>query len=161
MSERARLLGRRLPGAVFALRVDHTAAADAAAAALESTHHALRLAQARGTALDELTARVTAADAAYAPFCLRLLVRAIPADEFEQLELDHPPTPEQAERGLPWDVATYVPALLAACVDGDMTEQDWRELRRAGGIAAGESSALFALCLQVNDRSPDAHLGKD
>lgn len=161
MSERERLLGRQLPPTPFRLQIDHTPAAESAAAELEAAREAIRIAQSRDQDLQPFATRVLAAEAAFEPHCMVLQVRVIPADLYEDLELAHPATPDQAELGYRWNIGTFAPALLEACVDGDMTVDDWAQLRRVGGhVAAGEINSLVNLCLEVNDRSPDPYLGK-
>lgn len=161
MSERERLLGRQLPPTPFRLQIDYTPAADAAAAELEAARRAMELAKGQGADLTPYTARLDAAETAYESHCMVLQVRVIPADQYEQLELDHPPNVGQAERGFQWNLDTFAPALLEACVDGDMTAEDWAQLRKVGGrVARGEINSLINLCLAVNDRSPDPYLGK-
>jgi hypothetical protein len=161
VSERERLLGRQLPATPFRLQVDHTPAANTAAGELDAARRAVQLAKDHGDDMLSATTRLDAAVDAYEPYCLVLYVRVIPADLYEQIELEHPPSPDQAARGYQWDPATFAPALLEACVDGDMTADDWAEMRRVGGrVATGEINALINLCLAVNDRTPDPYLGK-
>ena len=160
-SQRERLLGRKLPPRPFLLRTEYTDEADEALAELDAARESLRIARRNEWDLGEYKARVEAAAAAYERYALRLLVHVIPPEEFEQLEVEHPPADVDTERGYRWNIATYMPALLEACVEGDMTAQDWAEVRtRGGAVAAGEINALFNLCLEANDRTLDVHLGK-
>lgn len=92
-------------------------------------------------------------------------LRALSADEWEVLVAEHPPTEAQATRGASWDVTTFRPALLAACVltpDGEepLTAEDWTDLASSGAMAAGEVNLLYGTALELNDRSPLASVGK-
>jgi hypothetical protein len=87
----------------------------------------------------------------------------LPPAEFEELVGAHPASEEQRKKNGPaavWNIDTFVPALLAASVESDMTADDWAEVTSKGPIATGEVAGLFQAALQVNDRTPDEHLGK-
>ena len=92
-------------------------------------------------------------------------LRALPPDEWEILVDEHPPTEEQRARGDSWNVLTFRPALLAACVltpDGEepLTAEDWAELAAGRGMAAGELNLLYGTALDLNDRTPRDDVGK-
>ena len=92
-------------------------------------------------------------------------VRALPADVWDLLVREHPPTQEQADEGWQWNIATFRPALLAACVaspadEGDpLTEAEWADLLLR--LPVGDRDRLWAAAYDVNDnRWPGADLGK-
>lgn len=81
-------------------------------------------------------------------------VRALPAPEWDALVQMHPPPDGQA--GLwQWNVATFRPAALAACVvspadEGEpLTEQDWAEL--LAHMTVGDRERLYGAVLDVNE----------
>src|SRR5690606_29530626 len=98
-----------------------------------------------------------------------IVLRALPtsgAVTIEKLKAAHPPTPEQLERVKAeresarqrgeepppwpeWNEDTFPAALLAACAESDMTEDDWREFL-ANNVSAGEASGLWMAALAVN-----------
>ncbi|MBW0088232.1 hypothetical protein I4I73_03255 [Pseudonocardia sp. KRD-184] len=93
-----------------------------------------------------------------------LKLRALPADEFEQLMAEHPPTDQQREDGAIWNEATFRPALLSRSevpLDGEesLSWEDWAQLMTL--LPFGEVRELFDTALALNDRAPAAELGKD
>lgn len=90
-------------------------------------------------------------------------VRALPAGEWDALVQLHPPTEEQKANGWQWNVATFRPALLAACAVSDdevqLDEADWAQLLLVTPV--GDRERLFGAAIDVNDnRWPGAELGK-
>lgn len=92
-------------------------------------------------------------------------VRALPADVWDLLVRDHPPTAEQAADGWQWNIATFRPALLAACVvspadEGEpLTEAEWAALLLR--FPVGDRDRLYGTAFEVNDnRWPGADLPK-
>lgn len=91
-------------------------------------------------------------------------VRALPGDEWDALVQLHPPTERQREEGWGWNLATFRPALLAACVvtpDGEepLTEVEWAELLVRSTV--GDREALFGAAIDVNEnRWPGTDVGK-
>lgn len=118
-------------------------------------------------AADELPERtVTLAPVAEGAEPDVVTVRALPADVWDLLVRDHPPTKEQVDEGWQWNTATFRPALLAACVvspadEGEpLTEQEWAALLVK--LPFGDRDRLFAAAFDVNDnRWPGDDLGKD
>lgn len=92
-------------------------------------------------------------------------VRALPADEWDALVQLHPPTQEQAENGWQWNIATFRPAVLAACAttpddEIPLDENEWAQLLLATPV--GDRERLYGAAIDVNDnRWPGAELGKD
>lgn len=89
-----------------------------------------------------------------------VVVKAIEPGAYEALVAKHPPTEAQADDDLLWDPDTFVPALLAACVDQPWSESEWVELCSAGPLALGEVTDLFQTAVAINGRAPDLRLGK-
>lgn len=92
-------------------------------------------------------------------------LRALPADEFQVLMDEHPPTADQAAAGDTWDETSFRPALLAASevpLDGEdpLTAEEWADLLTAR-MPLGERVHLWDTVLGLNDRTPAADLGKD
>jgi hypothetical protein len=167
MSQRDRLLGRRVPPTPVAIRVDFSPEADAAFAAHEAAVRDLQTAEFRTADLDGVRDRVAETKAALAPHQELLYVSPIAPSEYDELIGEHPPTDEQRGQGASWNVVTFLPALLAACIGQDlptaerMSEKDWTDwTTTASAGVSGELVVLYRTCLRVNDRSPDVHVGK-
>lgn len=91
--------------------------------------------------------------------------RALEPDVWEVLVGKHPPSEEDAAKGAGWDVTTFRPALLEACIvtpEGEepLTAADWAELATTRSIAPGELNLLYSTALEINDRTPLAVVGK-
>lgn len=161
MSLRDRLKGRQLPSATVAIRLDWSEESYALLRQLEDAEQRLALAKAgdgnvdeSGTLANELRARTDA-------FYEFLTLRALPAAEMERLVADHPPTEEQIKAGaVNFNRETFFPALLAACVEGSETAEDWAQMLESGELVMGEVTALISTAMQLNDRSPSVSLGK-
>jgi len=167
MSQRERLLGRRIPPERVTIRVDFSDAADVAYAEYESALRDLQLAESRNADLTDARARLAESSAALAEFQEVLVVSPIPPADYEALIGEHPPTEQQQALNYRWDPDGFIPALLAACIGQElppedrMSEKDWLDWTTTAAVgAAGEVMALFAACLRVNDRSLDVHVGK-
>lgn len=164
MSLRERLLGRKAPQATVRIRVEFTPDADTAAQGVRDAEQALRVAEASGSTdrMESARAAVGIAQAGFDRYCETLTLHPLSPADLEALLDAHQPTGEQRERhpGLNWG-PSFIPALLAACVDGDLTEDDWLVLASKGDqLASGEVSMLFQTALAVNDRGPELQVGK-
>lgn len=160
MSLRERLREKSLPTMEHRLRItDDTEAR----AVLTEAKYALRIAENREDGVAKAKAAVTKAEAKVDEHYETLKLKALPPSEMEALIDAHPPTKEQRNKDVdaPWNTDTFRPALLAACVEGDMTEGDWTEFCSSGGASLGEVRDLFQKALSVNDRTPAAAVGKD
>jgi hypothetical protein len=157
MSQRDRLLRRRIPALQVPIRVDFSAESYRAFRAHDDAVQDLRSATFRTADLDGARARVEEARAALAPFQEILRVSPFPPAAYEALLAAHPPT-EADPPGSLWHTETFVPALLAACVGRDlpegerMSEQDWADwIATAGAGVIGDLNPLFRAALQVNN----------
>jgi hypothetical protein len=167
MSQRERLLGRRIPPMRITIRVDFSAEADGAFAVHEAALRDLADAESRGADLVAERVRVEETRAALAPYREVLVVSPLPAAEYEDLIVEHPPTEAQRALGYIWNPDGFMPALLAACIGQDLppedrlSAKDWIDwATTAGSAAGGELTALFAACIRINDRAPDLDVGK-
>ncbi|MFF3976965.1 hypothetical protein [Streptomyces sp. NPDC001828] len=86
-----------------------------------------------------------------------LTFRALPRPVWEQLLREHPPSEQQAEQGMEYDVETYPAALISASSVDGMTVEEAQELLDAW--ADSEAKALFTTALMVNHQLR-ADLGK-
>lgn len=143
MSLRDRLRARSRPTATFDLRVEDDTAARAELAA----------AVAEGGDPERVDAAQDAVDACYET----LQLTALPPADMEALIAAHPATDGS---GGQWDPATFVPALLASCVDSDVTEDEWGEYVSKGPMSVGEVRDLFDKAIAVNYRGPDPRVPK-
>lgn len=91
------------------------------------------------------------------------IIKALPAESYEEVIEAHPPTPEQVEAAgkspderPEWNGDTFYPALLEACVDGDKTAEDWAVFLK--DLTRGELRQLkYALiALNENERLPES-----
>lgn len=163
MGLKDRLASRQRPQETFPLRMDFGSESEQAEREFAAAVAALAAARERGLPdLGALTRRVEAARERRESFYEFLTVQALPPDEFDDLIAAHPATEEQRGKDARavWNHTTFVPALLAACIDSDMTADDWAEITSKGPVATGEVGALFRAAMQVNDRTPDPTVGK-
>lgn len=157
MSLRERLRAKSRPQATFRLRIDDDAEPQAE---LQKAVQALRIASLRGEPTDEPQADVDAAQAAVDEHYEILTLTALAPEDMEALIALHPPTKEQRKDEASWNVDTFRPALLEACVEGDMTEDDWREFVTKGNASTGEITRLWEAVVVVNFRGSDGQVGK-
>lgn len=146
MSLRDRLAKGTRPRTTYPLRVeDDTAARAELAKAVASGDE------------DRITLASEAVDACHE----QVSIVALPPAEMEDLLGLHPPTEAQRKDGAVFNRVTFVPALLAVCVDSDVTLEDWREYTTTiGPMTPGEVNALFNTAWDLNYRTPDPWVGK-
>lgn len=152
MGLKDRLAERKRPSTIYQLRIDDDSAARAA---LEAA-----LAYRSPTGSGD-SGRVAAAQAEIDACYETLTITALPPVEMEALLAAHPAT--DAQRGKDKTVFnpdTFVAALLAACIDSDVTEADWQEYTTKGSMSTGETNALFAAAWEINYRDPSTSLKK-
>ncbi|MFD9792093.1 hypothetical protein ACFWXK_14205 [Streptomyces sp. NPDC059070] len=88
---------------------------------------------------------------------VELLFRALPRPAWEQLLREHPPTEEQADQGMEYNVDTYPAALVSASSVDGMSVEEAQELLDAWSDP--DAKALFTAALVVNQQLR-ADLGK-
>jgi hypothetical protein len=127
----------------------------------------LEQARSRGSAdVAELRARAAAARAVFDALDYeQVTLRALPPAEWEGLVDLHPPTEEQRQTGLQWNLQTFRSALLAAVVvtpDGEepRTEAAWDVLTKEGSLTTGELNMLVDAAVSLNLRMPQVSVGK-
>jgi hypothetical protein len=145
MGLKDRLAGRQRPAATHALRIE------------DDTVARVELVAARA-AEDE--SRVVAAQEAIEACYEQVTITALPPADMEALLAEHPP-PEGSKGQKIFNPATFVPALLAACVESDVAEEDWAVYVTTGAMTIGEVSALFDAVWSLNYRAPDPSVPKD
>lgn len=157
---RQRLRDRQRRSVTYPLAVVDTADAEAALARARSEYQRAVLTHGEGHAdVDTARQAVETAEAREAECYEHVVVRALAADEFEALVDAHPATDGETDR-VPWRTATFRPALLAACVDSDMTEDDWAAFFAEQG-SYGDRVGIYNAALEVNTRSPAPSVPKD
>lgn len=132
---------------------------------LPTTTHKLRVAKdtaARRELVDACatgdTERIDAAQRAVDACYEQLTITALPPVDMEALLEAHPPV--DREHKTMFNPVTFVPALLAACVDSDVTEEDWAEYTTKGPMTPGEVNELFRVVWDLNYRAPDPAVPK-
>lgn len=159
MTQRDLLRARRLP------REKVTLAADSAAYGAAMRELVAAMADAGQSPTAEQQARVDAARAASeAQMVVKLEVKCLPPAEWEALIAAHPAPP--SEPNMSWNLATFRPAVCAACVvppddETPYTLAEWNELVRVhGALSAGEEDLIFMTAVQLNTRAVQVGAGK-
>jgi hypothetical protein len=148
-----RLADRKRPGTTYNLRIDDDAAARAELAAAKAAWSA----KASSDNIGREAAAQAAVDACYE----QIIITALPPVDMEALLAAHPATEDQrAKDKTVFNQDTFVPALLAACIDSDVTEADWRDYTTTGSMTIGEVNALFAVAWEINYRDPSSSIKK-
>lgn len=166
MSQRDRLLGRRIPPTPVAIRVDFSPEADAAFAEHEKVLRDLETAESRGADYAAAEALVARSQAALAQYQEVLQLSPIPPSMYDELIGEHPPTDEQRAQNYSWNPDTFGPALLAAAIGQDlpdderMSEKDWIAWAASSAVGHAEYVSLVNACLAVNDRTLNIDVGK-
>ena len=113
--------------------------------------------------LPERTVTLSPASEGAEPYTVT--VRALRADDWDALVQLHPPTDEQRKQGWEWNLASFRPALLAACVVSPadvgepLDEVEWAQLLLSMPI--GDRERLYGAAVDVNDHGwPGADVGK-
>lgn len=129
MGLKDRLATRKRPTATYQLRIDSDEVARSELAAAETAGDE-----------DRKVATRLAVEACYE----QLTIVALPPVDMEELREAHPPTDEQRKKhGALFNPTTFIPALLAACVESDVTEEDWAQYTSTGAMTSGEVTDLF------------------
>lgn len=153
MGLKDRLAARTRPSTSYSLRIDSDDAARAELIAAQAVGDEKRAAKAR-KAIAACYEQITIVALPPGP-----KPNPQPDDpmDLETLRAAHPPTDEQRAKNkdVLFNPQTFVPALLAACVESDVTEAEWAEYVTSGAMSTGEVSALFNLAWEINYRVPD------
>lgn len=163
MGLRERLRNRQRPYTTYLLRVDDTTDAERALVAARKTH---ARAQARHSGDSPEAAEVaeakTALDAAQAALdgCYeQLVLTAMRSDEYELLLAAHPPRKGvKDDEQVHYNTETFPPALLAECVGGDLTPEEWQEALT--DCSYGEKQELLIIVQALNVRGPASSIPK-
>lgn len=154
-SQRDRLMNRTLPSVTQAIAIDDPTSALRALSHADRVHqHAVRSGDA--AEIKRTKAALTRAQKKHDACFEQLTIRALRPKMYEALIAEHPPTREQtatatAPHEAPqWNRDTFRPALLAACVEGDMTAEDWAAWLEEHS-SRGEGDKLFVVTLALNE----------
>ncbi|MGR6922548.1 hypothetical protein ACU635_50555 [[Actinomadura] parvosata] len=157
-SLRERLLNRPRPSGEVPLRItDDTAARED----VERERRLLAMLQLQG-GVEEAVLRRARAAVAKAEKKLRacyefITVRALVPEDFEALVALHPPRPDTKDQM--WNRDTFPKAAFFACVESDMSAEEW-EQTWASGLSSAERIELGNAAIRVNIRTPDESLPK-
>lgn len=163
MSLKADLSERKRPSMPYTVQLTDPAEATAA---VQQAERMVRQAEIKGDAA-EVKKRKAALTRAKKQLqrCFKVFeIVALEPDEYEDLICEHPPTREQIEKAgkdpseMPeWNADTFYPALLAACVDDDMTAEDWAAFLKRR-MSRGERRQLQYALVAVNEnvRMPES-----
>lgn len=153
-----KLAARRPRSTTYPLAVADTAEVEAELERAQTAHRrAVMEHDPESAEVTEAKAAVDEATELEAACYEHVVITALPATEFEVLVDTHP---AQSGEDTPWHTATFRPALLAACIDADMSAGDWDRFFRTAGTQ-GDLYGLFSACLEVNNRTPSPTLPKD
>lgn len=159
MSQRELLLARPRPFDEFPIRiVDDTEARKE----VEQARTLLHILQIQGDAADASAVRKARAALKRAEANLKacytfITLRAMEPDEFEALIGKH--KPREGTDDKVWNVDTFPKACLLACVESDMSEQDWERFWKTG-LSNAERADFCNAAIRVNARTPDSSLPK-
>ncbi|HEX4816706.1 MAG TPA: hypothetical protein VFV66_28525 [Nonomuraea sp.] len=157
MSLRERLLDRPRPSGEVPLRVDDDTEARED---LERARRVLFMLQIEGgadKAFQRARTALTRAEKKLRSCFEFVTVRALDPGDFEALVTVHPPRPDTKDKL--WNLDTFPKACFLACVEGDMTPQEWEHLWETG-LSNAEQIELGNAAIRVNIRTPDESLPK-
>lgn len=157
-SLRERLRNKRRPSAPCRLRIDDTAPAQRA---LEEAVVALRLAQAGDSDAETLEGHRQAVREARAALegCYEpITLLALPPADLEALIAAHPPRKDD-DNDVEWNNASFPRALFLACVQGDLSSEEWETIL-AESCSDGEVNALEQAAIAINVRAPEGTVPK-
>lgn len=76
--------------------------------------------------------------------------RALPSNDYDELQAAHPPTAEQKRNGQIYNVDTFAPALISAVSwEPKMTVDEAREIYTSPDWSGGELSTMLIKAMQV------------
>jgi hypothetical protein len=111
----------------------------------------------QAAALRKAKARLKRAEAKVRACYEFVQLRAMEPAAFETLIGQHKPRPGTEDQV--WNLETFPPAVLLACVQGDRSPQDWEHIL-AHVLSTGERRDLCNAAIRLNLRTPDASLPK-
>lgn len=150
---------RDLPTETYYLRVADDTAARAELKRARDRHELANFrgdsgaAEAIAKAEAAIDAAQAAVDACYEPIVLRALL----PQQFEDMVKEHPPRSGKDER---YNTDTFPMALFTACVQGDMSAEEWAAFL-AERCSIGERNGLLVMAQNLNARVPDGTIPKD
>lgn len=109
-------------------------------------------------ALRKARARLTKAEAAVRACYEFVTLRALAADDWEALVDSHKPRPDTDDRI--WNGETFPRAAFLACVESDLTAEEWEHVWTTV-LSNAERIELSNAAVRVNVRTPDSSLPKD
>lgn len=159
MSLRERLLNRPRPSGTCPVRLDDDADARRE---VEQAGILLNLLEMQGDAADQAAlrkarTRLKKAEEAVRACYGQVTLRALAADDWEALVSAHKPRPGTEDRL--WNIDTFPKAAFFACVESDLSEQDWQHVWGTV-LSAAEQIELSNAAIRVNVRVPDSSLPK-
>jgi hypothetical protein len=158
VSLRERLLNRPRPSGQFPLRVDDdTAARDELERARRLLTMLLLQGGAAEPALQQARADVKAAEDKLQACFEFVTLRALLAADFEALVAAHPPRPDT--RDDMYNLDTFPKACFLACVEGELSQEEWERLWEIG-LSNAEQIVAGNAAIRVNIRTPDESLPK-
>jgi hypothetical protein len=153
MGLKDRLASRKRPSVTHRLRIDDDTAARGELAAAKLAGDNDRAAVARA-----------AVEACYEEF----VIVALPPGPRRNPQPDDPidmetllkqhPAPDGKK--LLFNAATFAPALLAVCVQSEISEEEWADYLTTGVLNTGEAADLFNKAWEINYHIPSADIPK-
>ncbi|MEO3875525.1 hypothetical protein ABGB18_42660 [Nonomuraea sp. B12E4] len=158
-SLRERLLNRPRPSGTCPVRIDDDTEARKEAGQASIL---LNLLDAQGESADQAAvrkakARLKKAEAALKACYEFVTLRALPPDDFEALVDAHKPRPGTDDQQ--WDNETFPKAVFVACVESDLSADDWEHIWTSV-LSNAERIELSNAAIRVNIRVPDSSLPK-
>lgn len=159
MTLRERLLNRPRPSGTCPVRLDDDTEARKD---VEQARILLNILEMQGDAADGTATRKARNRLKKAEEDLRacyelVTLRALAADDWEALVDAHKPRPGTDDRL--WNGETFPKAAFLACVESDLTEQEWEHVWTAV-LSSAERIELSNAAIRVNVRVPDSSLPK-
>lgn len=165
---RERLLARERPSHRVALQMqDPTAAIRETALAEDAwrTCHLMQDGPDREAAIRKAKRELDKTAKAVNDCYEQVTVRALPPEDFERLVAAYPPREAKdlkagEEPDEAWNDKTFPRALFLACVDGELSREEWEKFID-GQCSQAERGQLFLAAQVVNVRMPSVAIPKD
>ena len=129
---------------------------------VEQSRMLLNLLQAHGATADQAAIQKARAQLKESEATVRgcyefVTLRALPADDWEALVNAHKPRPDTDDRI--WNGKTFPKAVFLACVESDLSAEDWEHVWTTV-LSDAERIELSNAAVRVNVRTPDSSLPK-